>query len=181
DRLLRESGVEAVDIPGVLTALELGGRVVAGGRVETYPFRLPLSPASRLALVRSGLRIRLAVARYDRIVRTGDSRRVLAYLADRTFADWLGPVPDDVDAVLRPTLQRSSGEPEELAAGYGIGYFHLVWDRSGGLARNILGGPGALPESIAAALGERIRLRTPAEEVVADGDCVRVATAGGEV
>ena len=181
DRLLRESGVEAVDIPGVLTALELGGRVVAGGRVETYPFRLPLSPASRLALVRAGLRIRLAVARYDRLVRTGDSRRVLAYLADRTFADWLGPVPDDVDAVLRPTLQRSSGEPEELAAGYGIGYFHLVWDRSGGLARNILGGPGALPEAVAAGLGERVRLRAPVREIAADGDGVRIVHEHGEL
>ena len=106
---------------------------------------------------------------------------MLAYLGDRTFADWLGPVPPAVDAVLRPTIQRSSGEPEELAAGYGIGYFHLVWDRSGGLARNILGGPVTLPESIAASLGERVRLDSAVEEVVADGDSLRVSYAGGEV
>ncbi len=181
DRLLRETGVEAVDVPGVLTAVSLDGRLVAGGRVETYPLRLPLSPRDRLAFVRTGIRLRLGVARYDRIVRSGDQERVLAYLGDRTFSEWLGPVPSSVDAVLRPTVQRSSGEPEELAAGYGIGYFHLVWDRSGGLARNLLGGPATLPEAIAAALGDRIRLRTPAEKVVADGDCVRVASAGGEV
>jgi protoporphyrinogen/coproporphyrinogen III oxidase len=181
DRLMRETGVEAVDVPGVLTGVSLEGRLVAGGRVETYPFRLPLSARDRLAFVRTGIRLRLGVARYDRILRSGDQERVLAYLGDRTFSDWLGPVPSSVDAVLRPTIQRSSGEPEELAAGYGIGYFHLVWDRSGGLARNILGGPATLPESIAAALGERIRLRTPAEEVVADGDCVRVASTGGEI
>jgi protoporphyrinogen/coproporphyrinogen III oxidase len=181
DRLMRETGVEAVDVPGVLTGVSLEGRLVAGGRVETYPLRLPLSPRDRLAFVRTGIRLRLGVARYDRIARSGDQERVLAYLGDRTFSDWLGPVPSSVDAVLRPTIQRSSGEPEELAAGYGIGYFHLVWDRSGGLARNILGGPATLPESIAAALGERIRLRTPAEEVVADGDCVRVASTGGEI
>ncbi len=181
DRLLRETGVEAVDVPGVLTGVSLGGRLVAGGRVETYPLRLPLSAHDRLAFVRTGVRQRLGVARYDRILRSGDQERVLAYLGDRTFSEWLGPVPSSVDAVLRPTIQRSSGEPEELAAGYGIGYFHLVWDRSGGLARNILGGPAKLPESIAAALGERIRLRMPAEEVVADGDCVRVASASGKV
>jgi oxygen-dependent protoporphyrinogen oxidase len=181
DRLLRETGVEAVDVPGVLTGVSLDGRLVAGGRVETYPLRLPLSARDRLAFVRTGIRLRLGVARYDRILRSGDQERVLAHLGDRTFSEWLGPVPSSVDAVLRPTIQRSSGEPEELAAGYGIGYFHLVWDRSGGLARNILGGPATLPESIAAALGERIRLRTPAEEVIVDGDCVRVASAGGEV
>jgi oxygen-dependent protoporphyrinogen oxidase len=181
DRLLRETGVEAVDVPGVLTGVSLGGRLVAGGRVETYPLRLPLSARERLAFVRAGIRLRLAVARYDRILRTGDQERVLAYLGDRAFADWLGRVPPAVDAILRPTLQRSSGEPEDLAAGYGIGYFHLVWDRSGGLARNILGGPATLPEAIAAVLGERVRLDSPAEEVVTDGDGVRVSYAGGEV
>src|SRR4051794_8937153 len=58
DRLLRETGVEARDVPGALTGLELDGRVVAGGRVETFPFRLPLSLRSRLALARAGARIR---------------------------------------------------------------------------------------------------------------------------
>jgi len=181
DRLLRETGVEAVDVPGVLTGVSLEGRLVAGGRIETYPLRLPLSARDRLAFARTGIRLRLGVARYDRILRSGNQERVLAYLGDRTFADWLGPVPPAVDAVLRPTIQRSSGEPEELAAGYGIGYFHLVWDRSGGLARNILGGPVTLPESIAASLGERVRLDSAVEEVVADGDSLRVSYTGGEV
>ena len=181
DRLLRETGVEAVDVPGVLTGVSLEGRLVAGGRIETNPLRLPLSARDRLAFARTGIRLRLGVARYDRILRSGDQERVLAYLGDRTFADWLGPVPPAVDAVLRPTIQRSSGEPEELAAGYGIGYFHLVWDRSGGLARNILGGPVTLPESIAASLGERVRLDSAVEEVVADGDSLRVSYTGGEV
>jgi len=172
-RLLRETGTEAVDVPGVLTGVALGDRVVAG-RVETFPFRLPLAPADRLALVRAGIRLRLAVARYGRIADTGDQRRVLDFLADRGFADWLGPLPADVDAIIRPTIQRSSGEPEELAAGYGIGYFHLVWDRSGGLARNILGGPSTLPETIAAALGDRVSTGCRVEEVAATGDGVRV-------
>jgi oxygen-dependent protoporphyrinogen oxidase len=180
-RLLRETGVEAVDVPGVLTGVSLEGRLVAGGRVETYPLRLPLSARDRLSFVRTGIRLRLGVARYDRILRSGHQERVLAYLGDRTFADWLGRVPPAVDAILRPTIQRSSGEPEELAAGYGIGYFHLVWDRSGGLARNILGGPATLPETIAAALGERVRLSSPVEELAVDGDGVHVAYAGGEL
>src|SRR5919202_4725980 len=71
DRLVREVGVQAVDIPGELAGLELDGRVVAGGRVETYPFRLPLSPRDRLAFVRAGLRLRMAVAQDQRVPRAG--------------------------------------------------------------------------------------------------------------
>jgi oxygen-dependent protoporphyrinogen oxidase len=179
DRLLAEVGLEAAEIPGTLTAVELHGRVVAGGRVETYPFRLPLGVKDRVALARTGLRLRRAVASYDRVLRSGES--VLDFAGDRTFTEWLGRVPSDVDALIRPTLQRSSAEPEQLAAGYGIGYFHLVWDKSGGLGRAILGGPGALPAALASALGDRIRTRTAVSEVVADGDGVRVVHEHGEL
>ena len=106
--------MEALDVPGVLTALELGGRVVAGGRVETYPFRLPLSLPARLALVRAGLRIRLGVARYDRVLATGDARRILAYRADRTFAEWLGPVPERLPLVLEARLEVPQHLPDRL-------------------------------------------------------------------
>jgi protoporphyrinogen/coproporphyrinogen III oxidase len=181
DVLLRETGVEAAPVPGVLTAVELHGRVVAGGRIETYPLRLPLRPRDRLALMRTGLRLRLGVLAYDRMLRSADQRGVLAYRGDESFTDWLGTVPGDVDAILRPTLERSSGEPEDLSAGYGIGYFHLAWDRSGGLARAILGGPATLPEAIAVALGDRVRLRTPVHEVAVDGDTVRVVHEHGEL
>ena len=90
-------------------------------------------------------------------------------------------MPADVDALVRPTLQRSSAEPEQLAAGYGIGYFHLVWDRSGGLGRAILGGPGLLPAALAEALGDRVQIRSAVSEVVADGDGVRVVHEHGEL
>jgi len=173
-RLLHETGTEAVEVPGVLTAVSLHDRVLAGRRVETYPFRLPLARTDRLALMRFGLRLRLDVARYGRIARTGDQQHVLEYLGNRTFAEYTGRLPPDVDAIIRPTIQRSSGEPEELAAGYGVGYFHLVWDRSGGLARNILGGSSTLPEAIAAALGDRISTGCGVEEVAASEDGVRV-------
>ena len=181
DRLLRDTGVAASAVPGVLTAVALDGRLVAGGRVETYPLRLPLSAGERVALARVGVRLRLEVARYDRVLRRGGQQDVLAYRGDASFADWLGPVPPAVDAILRATLRRSSGEPEDLAAGYGIGYFHLVWDRGGGLARNILGGPASLPEAIAADLGGRLRLRSAVDAVTAAGDRVLVRHGGGEL
>ena len=69
---------------------------------------------------------------------------MLEFMDDRSFSDFAGTMPEDVDLLFRSTLTRSSGEPEELAAGYGVGYFHLVWDKKGGLSRNILGGSSRL-------------------------------------
>jgi len=177
DRLLEQTGVGAARVPGILTAVSLRGRLVAGGRVETYPLRLPLAPRDRVALALTGLRLRRAVRRYARV----PPADVLAHLGDESFGDWLGPVPEAVDAILRATLRRSSAEPEQLAAGYGIGYFHLVWDRSGGLARNILGGPATLTAAIAAALGSRVRTGSPVERVIEEPGAVRVICAGEEL
>ena len=146
-RLLTELGVRAEPVPGRLAAVSLNGKLVSRGPVESFPLRLPLPLGSRLALVRTGIRLRLAVRRYAQIaaVREGEDpaerqQRMLAFMDDRSFSDFAGPLPEDVDLLFRSTLTRSSGEPEELAAGYGVGYFHLVWDKQGGLSRTILGG-----------------------------------------
>jgi oxygen-dependent protoporphyrinogen oxidase len=184
-RLLAATGVEARDVPGILTALATNGRVLAGGRVETYPLRLRLTRSERFALIRAGARVRLAVLEYGRMSRrrAGESEadrraRVLAYRDDHTFADFLGHVPAEVDAIFRPTIRRSSGEPEQVSAGYGIGYFQLVWDRKGGLTRNVLGGSARLPQAITAALGERVRTGARVDRVVADGEGVTVHRGG---
>jgi protoporphyrinogen/coproporphyrinogen III oxidase len=184
-RLIDETGVAAVPVPGHLAAVALRGRVVAGGMVETYPLRLPLSLRSRASLIRAGARLRVAVRRYAAVAaaRPGEDaataqERVLAHLDDRSFSDFIGPLPADVDAIFRATLNRSSGEPEELAAGYGIGYFHLVWSRAGGLSRNILGGSSRLIEALAhgpIVTGARVT------EVCEDGDDVLVRHTRGEV
>jgi protoporphyrinogen/coproporphyrinogen III oxidase len=171
-RLLDQTGVKAVTVPGVLTGVALNGRVVSSGRVETYPFRLPLALGDRLALIRLGLRLRLAVARYGGIARaragepwTTRQARMLTYLGDDSFAHFLGPLPAGVDSIVRPTIQRSSGEPEDVAAGYGVGYFHLVWNRGEGLSRNVIGGPST---------------RCRVDEVISDGDGVRVGYVVGD-
>jgi protoporphyrinogen/coproporphyrinogen III oxidase len=180
-RLLDALGLNAVDVPGVLTAVAMNGRLLSSGRVETYPLRLSLTRTERLALMRVGARLRLAVAQYGRISRrrAGETEadrqaRVLAYRDDQTFAEFLGAMPAEVDAIFRPTIQRSSGDPEQVAAGYGIGYFQLVWDRVGGLTRNVLGGSAQLPEAIAQALGDRIQVRSRVERVTPSADGVTV-------
>jgi protoporphyrinogen/coproporphyrinogen III oxidase len=180
-RLLADTGVHAVQVPGRLAAASLGGRIVAGGPVELFPFRLPMPVRSRLALVRAGIKLRRAVERYSRIAapRPGEEAaerqdRMLSFLDDRSFSEFIGPLPEDVDALFRSTLTRSSGEPEVLAAGYGIGYFHLVWNRSEGLSRNIIGGSSVLVEALARGVGDRIRTATCAISVRCEGDGVRV-------
>ena len=187
-RLLAATGVPAAPVPGVLAALAMNGRVLSTGRVETYPLRLHLTRAERMALIRVGARVRLAVAQYGRISRRrpGESEsarrtRVLAFRDDHTFADFLGPVTNEVDAIFRPTIQRSSGEPEQVAAGYGIGYFQLVWDREGGLTRNVLGGSARLPQTIARTLGDRIRSESRVQHVTSSGDEVIVQYESGDV
>ena len=183
--LLRATGVEARPVPGRLAAAEMGGRVVARGPVEAMPLLLPLSPAGRIALARTGARLRLAVRRYAAVAepRPGEphaarQQRMLDFMDDRSMAEFLGPLPADADGLFRATLTRSSGEPEDLHAGYGVGYFHLVWNRDSGLSWNILGGSAVLPETLAAALGEPVRLGTRVTEVVEMGDGVEVGYQG---
>jgi oxygen-dependent protoporphyrinogen oxidase len=185
DRLLRGLAVTALPLPGKLAALAFGGRLVAG-RLETYPFRLPLSLRSRAALVRAGLRLRLDVARYGRVVEPrpgellGDRQaRVLGFMDDLSFSRRIGSLPDDVDAMFRCTLTRSSGDPEELAAGYGVGYFHLVWDRAAGLSRGIIGGPSTIIAQLATMV-PAVRLGQRATLVEQRAEGVRVVVEGAQ-
>jgi oxygen-dependent protoporphyrinogen oxidase len=182
-RLIEEAGVEPALVPGHLAAIELRGKIVAGGRPELFPLRLRLSRTERLALVRAGARLRLAVARYERNARPlpGEShletqRRVLGYGDDRTFAEWLGDVPPVVKAIFATTAGRSTAEPEELAAGHGIGYFALVWNAGKGLSSNIIGGASRLIDALAAELGGRIVTGTEVRDVAVESDHVRVRT-----
>jgi oxygen-dependent protoporphyrinogen oxidase len=186
-RLIDDAGVRAIPVPGRLAALAMNGRILKGA-VELYPLRLKTGARSRLALARSGARVRLAVRRYAQVAapRPGEDPadrqlRMFEFLGDRTFSEYVGPLPDDADAIYRATLNRSSGEPEDLAAGYGIGYFHLVWDRSGGLSRGIVGGPGVLIERLAAGLPGRVRTGADVRSVRREGDGALVEyAAGGE-
>lgn len=173
DTLLQETSLQALAIPGALTGLAMNGRLLLGGRVEAYPFRIPMSLSSRIALLRAGAKVGLAVMRYARIVglREGEDeatrqQRVYDFLNDRTFADYVGDLPEDAEALFRPTVSRSAADPDEIAAGAGVGYFSLVWNIGAGLGRNIAGGPSALTEAIATHLGNKVELAATVLEVV---------------
>src|SRR5258708_3731152 len=91
-RLMRELGVQTEPVPGELAALAMNGRLLTDGRVETYPFRVPMALGDRLAVLRAGLKVRRAVRRYGKIAgaRPGDTPRGLqqpgyAFLGEPTF------------------------------------------------------------------------------------------------
>lgn len=179
--LLADAGIESTPVSGSLAALAMNGKMLTSGRVETFPFRVPMSWADRFALVKAGAKVRLAVARYARVAAPRDGedyrvrqQRIYDFHADQTFADYVGKLPDDADAIFRPTVSRSAGDPEQVSAGAGIGYFHLVWDRDGGLSRNIVGGPSTLTETLGASLGDRAKLGAEVTEVVHEPDGVVV-------
>jgi protoporphyrinogen/coproporphyrinogen III oxidase len=185
--LLGDTGIDSVPVPGSLTGLAMNGRLLLSGRVETYPFRVPMPWSSRLALLAAGAKVGAGVARYARVVRRrpGEDqatrqRRIYAFMNDRSFADFVGELPPDADALFTPTVTRSSADTHQISAGAGVGYFSLVWNIGGGLSQSIVGGPSTLTESIAAALGDRVRLGADVQEVVRRNDGVEVRFREGD-
>lgn len=181
DRLIHETGTRYMTVPGSLTGLSMNGKLLLKGRIETLPFRIPMSMASRAALLKSGAKVLKDVARYAQVVKArpgenGETRqqRVYDFENDRTFAEYLGELPDDAEALFRPTVTRSAGDPHELSAGAGIGYFSLVWNIGQGLDRSILGGPSTLTETIAASLRHDVELEAEVQEIVHHKDHVVV-------
>lgn len=179
--LLDNTGVDAVPVPGSLAGLAMNGKLLLKGRVESYPFRIPMSLSARVGMVKAGAKVGLHVARYARVVRRrrGESaaqhqQRLYDFMNDRSFQDFIGQLPEDAEALFKPTVTRSSADMDQLSAGAGVGYFSLVWNIGGGLSQSILGGPSTLTESIAAALGDRVQLGAVVQEVVQKPDSVTV-------
>lgn len=152
-KLLKEVGVDALNLQGSFAALAYKGKVLNDGNVNFYPFRLPISWSARWEIVKAGIKVMRAVNAYDKVnkPRKGEDyrvrqQRIYDFMADKTFSEFTGPLSEEADAFFRPTVSRSSGDPEEISAGAGVGYFLLVWDKSSGLARNIVGGAATLPQ-----------------------------------
>jgi oxygen-dependent protoporphyrinogen oxidase len=186
--LLGNTGIDSVPVPGSLTGLAMNGKLLLSGRVESYPFRIPMSRSSRIAMLKAGARVSLAVAKYARIVqrRPGEDeamrqQRVYDFMNDRSFADFVGDLPADAEALFKPTVTRSAADIDEISAGAGVGYFSLVWNIGGGLSQSILGGPSTLTEGIAAALSDRVQLNSTVHEIVQTNGSVVVRYRQDEV
>lgn len=179
--LLDNTGVDSVPVPGSLAGLSMNGKLLLRGRVESYPLRIPMSWRARVGMATTGAKVALAVARYSRVVRqrpgedaAQHQQRIYEFMNDRSFSDFIGELPEDAEALFKPTVTRSAADIDQLSAGAGVGYFSLVWNSGGGLSQSIVGGPSTLTESIAAALGERVRLDAPVREIVQGKDSVVV-------
>ncbi|MPY57239.1 FAD-dependent oxidoreductase [Streptomyces spongiae] len=171
--LLNSTGVDSVPVPGSLAGLSMNGKLLLKGRVESYPFRIPMPLSARVGMVKAGAKVALQVARYARIVqrRRGETeaqrqQRIYDFMNDRSFKDFIGDLPEDAEALFKPTVTRSAADIDQLSAGAGVGYFSLVWNIGAGLSQNILGGPSTLTESIAVALSDRVRLNATVDEIV---------------
>ena len=93
---------------------------------------------------------------------------------DQSFADYLGTLDPDVEALFKPTVTRSSGEMHEISAGAGVGYFNLIWNLGAGLSHSILGGASTLTGTIADALGDKVQRGAQVHEVVQNAGSVVV-------
>jgi protoporphyrinogen/coproporphyrinogen III oxidase len=176
DAMARECGLETVPVTGSMMGLALGSTLLNRGRVETYPFRLPLSARDRIAFAKAGLQVKRAVARYHRLEQRYD------FEDHRTFGEFLGPLPSAVHEIFSCAAHRATAELDELSAGAGIGLFALVWGGKGSLiARNLLGGSGQLPAALGRALGDRARTRCRVEAVQPEGADLVVRYGGEEI
>jgi oxygen-dependent protoporphyrinogen oxidase len=176
DGMARECSLETAPVTGGMMGLAVGSTLLDGGRVETYPFRMPLSLRDRIAFVKAGVKTQLAVKRYHRLERRYD------FEDDRTFGQFLGPLPPAVHEIFSCAAHRATAELDELSAGCGIGLFALVWGGKGSLiARNLLGGTGQLPAALGRELGDRARTGCRVDAIVPDGPDLVVRCGGEEI
>jgi oxygen-dependent protoporphyrinogen oxidase len=176
DGMARECGLQSVPVTGGMMGLAVGSTALTDGRVETYPFRLPLAVRERIAFVKAGVKIQRAVARYHRHERRYD------FEDERTFGEFIGPLPPAVHAIFSCAAHRATAELDELSAGCGIGLFALVWGGKGSLiARNLLGGSGRLPAALGRALGDRARTGCRVRAIRPDGADLLVDAGGEEI
>lgn len=184
-RLATETGAELLPIQGHMAAIWAKGRLVRHGKVESYPFRLNMSPGARLSLIRTGLRLRAANRRASRNIQDaihGDRAFAGSYptvagdgpLDARSFADVLGPMHPEVDALLRAGCNRLSGEPEAMSGHFGSLIVGGLWSSATRTAHSVRGGMGAITDGLAARLGNRIVTGAAALGLEQDGAGIRL-------
>jgi oxygen-dependent protoporphyrinogen oxidase len=187
--LVQEFGLETLPINGNLMGVWYRGTLLQGGRTELYPFRLPMSFAGRTSMMRSGLKLRRDAGEYNRLARRAPGEteanvraRLLAFRGDQSWAEYLGKLHPDAEALFHATVNRLTAEPDEISAGCMVALFAHVWSDGGVvLGRNMRGGSSMLPETIAARLGHRVVTGATVRRISQESGSVRVEyTANGQ-
>ncbi|MFV0434919.1 MAG: protoporphyrinogen/coproporphyrinogen oxidase [Leucobacter sp.] len=181
EKLIAETGTRAMAIPGSLQGMAMNGKFLTTGPIQSYPFRIPMSGTDRMAILMSGAKLSLDVFRYAAAVRTrsGETpeqrqQRIFDFENDRTFAEYMGDIPQAAKDFYFPVVMRSTADPDQISAGAGIGYFSLIWNIGQGLSNAIVGGASTMTESIAQVMQDRIDLGAEVDEVVTHRDHVVV-------
>jgi protoporphyrinogen oxidase len=157
--LAAQAGVALIEPPGAFLAIALRGKVVRVGGALAALLGLPLPLLARLSLARVGYRM----ARARRAAR--------AKLDGMTFAELLGPMHPDVEALMRVVANRLTGELHQLSAWVGVNGFDHLWL---GSRLNIAGGSAALPDAIHKALGERVETGAEVSRISQSPDRVEI-------
>ena len=147
-RLVISAGLDTVAVTGSTLAVSFGGRLLTSGRTWAYPLQLPMSLPARASLARAGLAIQRGARASAQVgrPRPGEAaadirQRRRSFEDERSFAEHLGRLHPDADAILRAAIRRVSAEPDELSAGAGMAQFAATFSPPGtSLHHNLPGG-----------------------------------------
>ena len=186
DSMARDCGLETVPVTGSMMGLAVGSTLLNRGRVETYPFRLPLSLRERVAFAKAGLKVQRAVARYQRLAKPRPARRRMpcghacspsrATARSRTSSARCRR-PSTPSSPARPAAPRRSRHSCRLAAA-------SACSRSCGRARArsppaiCAAAPAGCPPRSGRELGDRARTGCRVSALRADGDELLVDVRG---
>lgn len=162
-RLMTESGVDVLAVPGIKTALWFGGRLHRRSRVEAFPFVLPLTLRERWDLARFGITLRLGVEHWRRAtrLRRGEDMathadRVRQYRSDHTFAQTMRGISPRIAGIFETAARRSAGEAYGLTEGGALALFGALWVSGGSSSvLNVAGGSGRFGAAWQQRLGDR--------------------------
>ncbi|WP_338811425.1 FAD-dependent oxidoreductase (plasmid) [Agrobacterium leguminum] len=180
--ILHSIGLDIIAIPGNKFAICWGGKVYKPKAVSMLPFSMKMSLTERFALARLGLRIMKAVKGWQKEMLPvyGESNqrrraRVARFMSDRSFRDFMGPLPKRLLDLFQSASRRAAAEAEDQHAGVGVSLFGAVWAGKGdSMALNLNGGSGRFGERMMELLGDRVRYNTTVKSVTKTVDMVTV-------
>ncbi|WP_431230872.1 flavin monoamine oxidase family protein [Paenarthrobacter nicotinovorans] len=187
-KLMADSGLDVIPIPGVKTALWFDKRLHVQGRVESYPFVLRLSWRERFDLMRFGLKLRLGVEWWRRQSRrlAGESStmhadRLRRLWSGRTFSHIMKGIAPRVASIFETAARRSAGEASRITVGGAMALFGALWVSEGSTSVvNVAGGSGRFGEVWAQRLGDRAITGAKVTSVKELGQHVEVTYRTGE-
>ncbi|OON39666.1 amine oxidase [Izhakiella australiensis] len=180
--ILHSIGLEVIPIPGNKFAIAWGGKVYKPKSVSALPLTMSMSMRERISLAYHGLRIMKAVKGWQKAMQPvyGENNqrrraRVARYMAEQSFYQFMGPLPQRLEALFRSAARRAAAEMEEQHAGVGVSLFGAVWSGKGdAMALNLNGGSGRFGEVMMELLGKRVHYQTTVKSVSKTADYITV-------